>query len=460
MAQVIKDVVTWLKQWFYTEDEVDTITGGLQTQINNKADSSTVSSLSTTVSGKAPTNHASTANTYGLGTTSNYGHVKTINDLTTSAHADGLALSAYQGKILNDAIAGKASSSHTHDATEVGISRSYAHIGTESGVSQKDVNDAINIQLGALKNVNLIALVTGDLPTASADTMNKLYVKAKSGGATGDGYDIWVTIKTGTSSNPSYDWEKIDDFDLQTISVAWDSVTNKPSTFPPEAHAHGNILTSGKLSGFRNANIPLITTTDGLITGGSFGSSANTFCEGNDSRLSDARTPTSHAHGNLQDDGQVGETVQASKNVVTDANGKITTENKPTIPSDVSDLTDNNNTAFTPKSHAHGNITTAGKLTNQFNKPLITDGTGLIGAGSFGSTSGTFAEGNHTHSGYENPTIAYNLTTNDATQVLSAKQGKVLNDNKAAKTAALGTTITLVDKGETNEGCIIFNTIS
>lgn len=345
MAQVIKDVVTWLKQWFYTEDEVDTITGGLQTQINNKADSSTVSSLSTTVSGKAPTNHASTANTYGLGTTSNYGHVKTINDLTTSAHADGLALSAYQGKILNDAIAGKASSSHTHDATEIGISRSYGHIGTESGVSQKDVNDAINIQLGALKNVNLIALVTDDLPTASADTMNKLYVKAKSGGTTGDGYDIWVTIKTGTSSNPSYAWEKVDDFDLQTISIAWDSVTNKPSSFPPEAHAHGN-------------------------------------------------------------------------------------------------------------------ITTSGKLTNQFNKPLITDNTGLIGAGSFGTTSGTFAEGNHTHSSYENPTIADNLTTNDSTQVLSAKQGKVLNDNKAAKTAALGTTITLVDKGETNEGCIIFNTIS
>ena len=36
MAQVMKDIVTWLKQWFYTESEVDTITGGLQTQINNK----------------------------------------------------------------------------------------------------------------------------------------------------------------------------------------------------------------------------------------------------------------------------------------------------------------------------------------------------------------------------------------------------------------------------------------
>lgn len=36
------------------------------------------------------------------------------------------------------------------------------------------------------------------------------------------------------------------------------------------------------------------------------------------------------------------------------------------------------------------------------------------------------AEINHTHSNYVNPTIADNLTTNDSTQVLSAKQGKVL----------------------------------
>lgn len=38
------------------------------------------------------------------------------------------------------------------------------------------------------------------------------------------------------------------------------------------------------------------------------------------------------------------------------------------------------------------------------------------------------AASDHTHNNYVNPTIANNLTTNDATQVLSAKQGKVLND--------------------------------
>lgn len=56
---------------------------------------------------RAPTSHASTANTYGLGSTSNYGHVKTINNLTQSSHSDGTALSAYQGKVLNDTKADK-----------------------------------------------------------------------------------------------------------------------------------------------------------------------------------------------------------------------------------------------------------------------------------------------------------------------------------------------------------------
>lgn len=50
----------------------------------------------------------------------------------------------------------------------------------------------------------------------------------------------------------------------------------------------------------------------------------------NDSRLSDSRTPKSHNHGNLQNNGivKVNGTAQASKNVCTDANGYITTENK------------------------------------------------------------------------------------------------------------------------------------
>lgn len=57
-------------------------------------------------------------------------------------------------------------------------------------------------------------------------------------------------------------------------------------------HSHGLISSGGKIGS--TADKPLITTNNGGITTGSFGNSANTFCEGNDSRLSDARTPISH----------------------------------------------------------------------------------------------------------------------------------------------------------------------
>ena len=70
----------------------------------------------------------------------------------------------------------------------------------------------------------------------------------------------------------------------------------------------------------------------------------------------DSKASSSHTHGNLQNNGQVGSTAQANKNVVTDSSGKITTENKPTIPDvsgkeDISNKTSNwnattNNTRY------------------------------------------------------------------------------------------------------------------
>ena len=56
---------------------------------------------------------------------------------------------------------------------------------------------------------------------------------------------------------------------------------------------HGNISNDGKVG--TTANLPLITGTGGAVQAGSFGNAANTFCEGNDSRLSDSRDPNDHA---------------------------------------------------------------------------------------------------------------------------------------------------------------------
>ena len=81
-------------------------------------------------------------------------------------------------------------------------------------------------------------------------------------------------------------------------------------------------------------------------------------------------------------------------------------------------------------SHTHNQyLTEHQSLTNYVQKNSTTGlikNDGTIMSGGTGSTN--YAIGNHTHSSYVNPTIADNLTTNDSSQVLSAKQGKILND--------------------------------
>lgn len=58
------------------------------------------------------------------------------------------------------------------------------------------------------------------------------------------------------------------------------------------SHTHGNITNAGAIGS--TSGLPIITTTSGVLTVGAFGTSAGQFCQGNDSRLSDSRTPTGH----------------------------------------------------------------------------------------------------------------------------------------------------------------------
>ena len=84
-------------------------------------------------------------------------------------------------------------------------------------------------------------------------------------------------------------WQLLDN-SVGTIAEHTSALSGKA----PLAHTHGNITNDGKVG--TTANKPLITGTGGVVQAGSFGTAANTFCEGNDSRLSDARTPLSHTH--------------------------------------------------------------------------------------------------------------------------------------------------------------------
>ena len=177
-----------------------------------------------------------------------------------------------------------------------------------------------------------------------------------------DGNDGALDVVTSWSSTLSD--SKVPSEKLSKTSLDGKADTNHThSGYASSSHTHGSITNDGKLGS--SANKPVITGSGGAVTTGSFGTSANTFCEGNDSRLSDARTPTSHTHGNLKNDGSVGSSNNASKNVVTDSNGKITTEAKPVIPSKISDLTDDSD--FISKSNTAGLVKNDGSIdTNSY----------------------------------------------------------------------------------------------
>ena len=105
-----------------------------------------------------------------------------------------------------------------------------------------------------------------------------------------------------------------------------------------------------------------------------------------------------HSHGNIDKNGAIANA--ASKNVVTDANGKITTENKPTIPTGSSTATDIKmngtqsagassnfakadhvhpiDTSRAASEHGHGNITNEGIISGAASKNVVTDADGKI----------------------------------------------------------------------------------
>ena len=116
----------------------------------------------------------------------------------------------------------------------------------------------------------------------------------------------YCTMKTGAFPTPTSPGRIIACSDstgfvnypsISAASVPWSGVTDKPTTFTPSSHTHGNLSNDGKIG--TTANIPLITGTDGVVQAGSFGTNANEFAEGNDSRF--------HEHANKASLDKIGE---------------------------------------------------------------------------------------------------------------------------------------------------------
>jgi hypothetical protein len=169
------------------------------------------------------------------------------------------------------------------------------------------------------------------------------------------------------------------------------AATRPLEDFATAGHSHGNITNLGAIGTL--ANKPIITGTSGVLQAGAFGSTSNTFCEGNDVRLSDARVPLPHTHGNISNVGAIG--TVANLPLITGASGVLQASSFGSTSNtfcqgDDARLSD----ARVPLSHTHGNISNSGAIGVTANLPLITGTDGVLQASSFGSTSNTFCEGN------------------------------------------------------------------
>jgi hypothetical protein len=130
--------------------------------------------------------------------------------------------------------------------------------------------------------------ITGVLTSSSGNFINSLNL---------NNVPVSISGHTHTSSNiTNFDSavnslidNSVDGSILAGTGITLTTDTNN-NTLTIAASSFGNISNVGAIGS--TANLPLITTSSGVVTVGAFGSAANSFCQGNDSRLSDTRTPT------------------------------------------------------------------------------------------------------------------------------------------------------------------------
>lgn len=173
------------------------------------------------------------------------------------------------------------------------------------------------------------------------------------------------------------------------------------------AHSHGNLTSDGKLGSV--SGLPVVTGSGGALATGAFGTEAGTFCQGNDSRISGARTPTEHAE--------------------THATGG-------------SDELSYADIGAAAQAHSHGSISSAGAIGTTAGLPVITTTAGVLTTGVFGSSGGTFCQGDdarlsdsrtplshaasHASGGSDAVTVAISQVTNLQSS-LDAKVGSVVS---------------------------------
>lgn len=223
----------------------------------------------------------------------------------TSGHAHGSLtndgkIGSASGQIIVTTTGGVLASAATISAASVSGLAAVATTGSASDLATGTLLasrlPATAVTLGSYGSASSVATFTvgsdGRL-TAAASTAISIAAGAVSGLAASATTD--TTNATNISSG--------------TLAIGRIPTGTTSTTVSLGNHAHGNITSAGAIG--VTANLPIITTTSGVLTVGSFGTAANTFASGN------------HTHGNITTAGAIGAT--SGQIVVTTTGGVLTT---------------------------------------------------------------------------------------------------------------------------------------
>jgi hypothetical protein len=202
------------------------------------------------------------------------------SNVTTAKLADSAITSAKiaDGTIVNADISTTAAIALSKLATEA--------LPTGITVASANIVDGtiVNADISASAAIALSKLATGALPTgitvASANIVDGTIVNADISASAAIADSKLAQISTAGKVLPAA---------VQgTAVITTDTRLSNART--PTTHTHGNITNAGAIG--TGSGVPIITGSSGVLQAGSFGTAAGTYCQGNDSRLSDTRTPT------------------------------------------------------------------------------------------------------------------------------------------------------------------------
>jgi hypothetical protein len=198
----------------------------------------------------------------------------------------------------------------------------------------------------------------------------------------------------------------------------WESVSDKPTTFPPAAHTHEITDTTGlqaalagKAAATHYHTIPdttgLQAALDGKQATGNYAPATHThsLSDLSESGAGFGQVPVWDGFSWTPADPSGG---VSSWNDLTDKPSTFPPSTHTHAAADTTSgtfalariPTGTTSSTVALGNHTHGNISSTGSIGSTSGVPIITGSSGVLQAGSFGTTAGTFAAGNHTHSNY------------------------------------------------------------